>query len=139
MSHHRGGSVGVPVACQALCGLLCLTLWARPVRVDEVPGEQTLLYRKKLLSCTAAAVSSSGFCSPQLLLLFLLCSSNFLTFLVDRLRVRQSVRYLSNGIVVNIMYTIMFCDLINVLHIFDQTSIVLKSGWNSNAVPGSKG
>ena len=38
MSHHKGGSVGVPRDCWALCGLLCLILWARPERADEVPG-----------------------------------------------------------------------------------------------------
>ena len=36
ISHHRGGPVGVLAACRALCGLLCLTLWARPERSDEV-------------------------------------------------------------------------------------------------------
>ena len=38
ISHNRGGSVGVPAACRELCGLLCLTLWARPERAYEVPG-----------------------------------------------------------------------------------------------------
>ena len=28
----------MPAACRALCGLLCLTLWAWPERADEVPG-----------------------------------------------------------------------------------------------------
>ena len=31
----------------------------------------------------------------------------------------------------NIIYIRRFCDHINVLHIFDQTCIVLKSGWSS--------
>ena len=39
-SHHRGGSVGVPAACRALCGLLCLALWAPPERTDEVLGDR---------------------------------------------------------------------------------------------------
>ena len=42
--------------CRALCGLLCLTLWARPEHADEAPREQTLLHSQKLPSCTAAAV-----------------------------------------------------------------------------------
>ena len=56
ISYHRGGSVGVPSACPALCGLLCWTLWARPEYANEALGEQTLLHRKTLSSCTAAAV-----------------------------------------------------------------------------------
>ena len=43
ISHHTSGSVGMPAACRALCGLLCLTLWARLERakrykVPQVPG-----------------------------------------------------------------------------------------------------
>ena len=38
ISHHRGGLVGVSAACRALCGLLCMALWVRPEREDEVPG-----------------------------------------------------------------------------------------------------
>ena len=57
ISHHRRGSVGVPAACRALCGLLySFTSWARPECADEVPGEQTLLHRKTSPFCIAAAV-----------------------------------------------------------------------------------
>ena len=38
ISHYRDGSVGVTAACRALCGLLCLPLWTRPERADELPG-----------------------------------------------------------------------------------------------------
>ena len=58
----RGRSVGVPAACRALCGLLWFTLLARPQRVDEVSGGgQTLLHRKKLPSCAAAAAVVASF------------------------------------------------------------------------------
>ena len=36
-------------------------------------------------------------------------------------------------LVVSIKYIRRFCDYINVLHIFDQTRIVLKSGWSSTS------
>ena len=52
---------------------------------------------------------------------------------------RQSVRYLRIALIVNMIYTRTFYDHINVLHIFDETCIVLTSRFNSNAVPGSKG
>ena len=52
---------------------------------------------------------------------------------------RQSVRYPNIGLVVNKIYIRIFCDHINVLQVFDQTCIVVKSAWNSNAAPGSKG
>ena len=39
------------------------------------------------------------------------------------------------GLVVNMMYIRIFCDHINVIHIFDQTCIVLKSGWSSTMGP----
>ena len=39
------------------------------------------------------------------------------------------------GLVVNIISIRRFCDQINVLHIFDQTYIVLKSGWSSTMGP----
>ena len=35
----------------------------------------------------------------------------------------------------NIIYIRRFCDHINVLHIFDQTRIVLKLGWRSTTGP----
>ena len=34
----RSASIGVRAAYRALCGLLCLILWARPELADEVPG-----------------------------------------------------------------------------------------------------
>ena len=39
----------------------------------------------------------------------------------------------SIGLVVNQIYTRRFGDHVNVLHIFDQTCIVLKSGWSSTS------
>ena len=44
---------------------------------------------------------------------------------------RPSVRYPTTGLVVNTMHIRTFCDHINVLHIFGQICIVLKSGWSS--------
>ena len=130
ISHHRGGAVGANAAGQAPCDMLCLTLWARPERADEVPGEKTFPYRKKLLSCATAAVCRGGFSLRSYYYCYYCCScsSSFLTFSIDRLRVRQSVRYPSIGLVVKIMYISTFCDHINILHIFDHTCIVLKSG-----------
>ena len=46
----------MPAACPGHCGLLCSTLWARPERGEEVPGEQLLLHRKTLPSRTTGAV-----------------------------------------------------------------------------------
>ena len=44
-----------------------------------------------------------------------------------------SLYYPSIGLVVNIIHTQIFCDHINVLYIFDQAHIILKSGWNYTA------
>ena len=46
---------------------------------------------------------------------------------------RQSVHYPSITLVVNIRYISIFCNRLKLLHIFDQTCIVLKSDWNSAA------
>ena len=51
ISHYRDGSVGVTAACRALCGLLCLTLWARPDRTYEVSDDRPSFIAK---SCTLA-------------------------------------------------------------------------------------
>ena len=46
---------------------------------------------------------------------------------------RPSVHYPSISLIVNIMCIRIFCDHLNVFYMFDQTCIVLKSGWNSTA------
>ena len=67
-----------------------------------------------MLCCSASPASSSALLWPSV-----------------RYPSIDSVRYPSIDLVVNIIWIRTFCDDINVLHIFDQTCIVLKPGWSS--------
>ena len=99
------------------CGFLIHRLAYTPRRHRLADGQLSSLY-----------ALSPNFSSFGAAFVMLCCSARPAS---SSAPLRWSVRYPSVDLVVNIIYIRTIFDHINVLHIFDLTCIVLKSGWSS--------